>query len=480
MRNQKYIWVIGLISTLAILIIPLVIFIPKDAKAVDDPWEYIPRKAIHTDHTDIVQGPFETGSDVTRACLKCHEEEAFDIMKTSHWTWESDPVEVPWRDGEIVIGKKNQINNFCIGTQGNQKNCMTCHIGYGWEDENFDFQNVENIDCLACHADMNMYAKGEYGYVVDGIDLIAAAQSVRAPTRDNCGACHFDGGGGNGVKHGDLDEHLYNPDSNLDFHMGNLDFVCIDCHTSENHQILGRLVADNYVIPGEEQVSCTNCHNPELHEDERINAHTTSVACQTCHIPAIGVTDPTKVFWDWSTAGQDQPEDHLTYLKIKGSFVYESNFTPTYAWFNGNLEYRYLLGDKIDPEGITVIDQPAGNIDDPKAKIFPFKVHIALQPYDSVNHYLLQPLTAREDGFWTTFDWPSALKLGSDITGLDYSGEFDFAETWMYWPVTHMVQSARDALSCDHCHGPEGRMDWESLGYFGDPIDWGGRLKDNQ
>jgi len=479
MRNQKYIWVFGLFGTLAILIIPLVIFIPKGAKAVDDPWEYIPRKAVHTDHTDIVQGPFETGSDVTRACLECHEEEAFDIMQTSHWTWESDPVKVPWRDGEIVIGKKNQINNFCIGTQGNQKNCMTCHIGYGWEDENFDFQNAENIDCLACHADMNLYAKGEYGYIVDGIDLVAAAQSVRTPTRDNCGACHFDGGGGNGVKHGDLDEHLYNPDSNLDFHMGNLDFLCIDCHKSEDHQILGRLVADNYLIPEEEQVLCTNCHNPELHDDERINAHTTSVACQTCHIPAIGVTDPTKVFWDWSTAGQDQPEDHLTYLKIKGSFVYESDFTPTYAWFNGNLEYRYLLGDKIDPQGITVIDQPAGSIDDPKAKIFPFKVHIALQPYDTVNNYLLQPLTAHEDGFWTTFDWPSALQLGGDITGLDFSGDFDFAETWMYWPVTHMVQPARDALSCDHCHGPERRMDWESLGYYGDPIDWGGRPKDN-
>ena len=29
---------------------------------------------------------------------------------------------------------------------------MPCHIGYGWEDENFDFDNPENIDCLACHA----------------------------------------------------------------------------------------------------------------------------------------------------------------------------------------------------------------------------------------------------------------------------------------------------------------------------------------
>ena len=51
--------------------------------------------------------------------------------------------------------------------------------------------------------------------------------------------------------------------------------------------------------------------------------------------------------WDWSTAGQDIEEDHFTYLKIKGSFVYERNFTPEYYWYNGNSD-RYILGDEID------------------------------------------------------------------------------------------------------------------------------------
>ena len=82
--------------------------------------------------------------------------------------------------------------------------------------------------------------------------------------------------------------------------------------------------------------------------------------------------------------------------------------------------------------------------------------------------------------FWKEFDWNQALQLGSDIIGLEYSGEFGFAETEMYWPTTHMVRPAKDALTCDHCHGPAGRMDWESLGYFGDPLDWGGRFKSNQ
>ena len=480
MKNNKYIWLIGLTVTMALIIVPVMLFFsPGESQSSDDPWANVPLHIPHTDHSEIVQGSFETGSDVTKACLECHEDAAYEIMQTSHWTWESQPVDVPWRDSPVTIGKKNQINNFCIGTQGNEKKCMTCHIGYGWEDPNFDFSNATNIDCLACHADMNLYAKSDYGYVAEGVDLQIAAQSVRNPTRDNCGACHFDGGGGNAVKHGDLDEHLYNPDSNLDVHMGKYDFLCSDCHQTSNHQILGRLVADNYSMAPDEQVACTNCHSDQLHQDDRINVHTQTVACQTCHIPNIGVKDPTKVYWDWSTAGQDQPEDHLTFLKIKGSFVYEQNFAPTYTWFNGNLAYRYLLGDTIDPSVPTILDQPAGDVHDPTARIFPFKVHYAKQPYDSLNNILLQPLTARDDGFWTTFDWSSALQLGSEITGLDYSGEYDFAETWMYWPVTHTVKPAQDALSCDHCHGPEGRMDWEALGYYGDPIDWGGRFQSN-
>jgi hypothetical protein len=46
------------------------------------------------------------------------------------------------------------------------------------------------------------------------------------------------------------------------------------------------------------------------------------------YIPATALKDPTKVTWDWSTAGQDLPEDHYTYLKINGSFVYENNYQP--------------------------------------------------------------------------------------------------------------------------------------------------------
>jgi hypothetical protein len=58
---------------------------------------------------------------------------------------------------------------------------------------------------------------------------------------------------------------------------------------------------------------------------------------------------------------------------------------------------------------------------------------------------------------------------------MDYSGSYDFAATEMYWKTTHMVVPSDEALQCNDCHSDDGRMDWEALGYYGDPIRWGGR-----
>lgn len=475
MKRRQWLWLIGLIGILLVIAIPIFLFLPKSTAASKDPKAGIPQHPTHTDHKNIISGPLATGQEVTQACLQCHPESADQVMHTTHWTWQSDPVKLPWRDEPVTIGKLNQINNFCIGAKGNEKTCTSCHTGYGWEKMPYDFSAAQNVDCLVCHADPGLYAKGNYGNPVKEVDLVAAAQSVRSPTRDNCGKCHFDGGGGNGVKHGDLDESLLFPKESQDVHMGGLDFQCTDCHKTVDHDIRGKMISVS-VDATQNQAACTDCHTPDLHEDERINAHTDSVACQTCHIPAMATKDPTKTFWDWSTAGQDLPEDHYTYLKIKGNFVYDTNVEPTYRWYNETDAYRYILGDTIVPTETTNINLPGGAIDDPTARIFPFKVHVAKQPYDTVNNTLLVPLTSGEGGFWTTFDWPSALKLGAEANGIDFSGSYSFTETSMYWPTTHMVQPASSALQCEDCHGENGRMDWTALGYPGDPMEWGGRF----
>ena len=236
MRSKRYLWVAGLLAVVLVIVVPLVIFWPRIAQTSDDPWASMPKRAVHTDHKDIVKGPFTTGQEVTQACLECHEEADDQVMHTVHWTWQSEPVAIPGHEDVVEgIGKMNLINNFCIAATSNERTCMTCHAGYGWEETPYDFENALNVDCLECHADTALYAKGEYGNPAEGIDLTVAAQSVRNPGRDNCGKCHFDGGGGNNVKHGDLDESLLFPSDSLDVHMGGHGFVCTDCHRTEDH-----------------------------------------------------------------------------------------------------------------------------------------------------------------------------------------------------------------------------------------------------
>ena len=474
MRDFKYIWVLGLFGTILLITAPIIAFANPSSNSIsDDPWANVPERVPHTDHTDLMTDEYETGLEVTAACLDCHEDAADQVMHTTHWTWESEPVMLPGRDEPVTIGKANQINNFCIGTQGNEVGCSRCHTGYGMEDDTFfETATEENVDCLVCHADTGLYTKGAAGRPVEGVDLTAAAQSVNYPTRNNCGSCHFNGGGGNGVKHGDLDETLYFPSEEIDVHMGRYDFQCTDCHQTEDHNIKGQAISVS--VNSDNQAACTDCHTNDLHDDERINAHTETVACQTCHIPQGAVRDATKMHWDWSTAGQDIPEDAHEYLKIKGSFVYEQGFMPNYLWYNGTAD-RYLLGDTMDPNQSTPINLPLGDISEENAKLWPFKIHYAVQIYDAQNNILLQPKTVGEGGYWSEFDWDLAARLGSEATGLDYSGEYGFAPTEMYWTLSHMVAPKENALQCNDCHGDNGRFDWEALGYYGDPLSWGGR-----
>jgi octaheme c-type cytochrome (tetrathionate reductase family) len=463
---------LGGIAVILIIGIPIVLQFLDGPRNEDDPWSKVPEHPSHTDHTDLIKGPIEDGPAATRECLRCHEGASQEVMSTAHWNWEGDPVLLPGRASPVRIGKKNLINNFCIGVQSNWYGCTSCHAGYGWEDASFDFTQQDKVDCLVCHDGSGSYRKSKGGYPAEGVDLLAVARSVASPSRETCGSCHFKGGGGDAVKHGDLDASLTHPRESTDVHMGRHGMTCVDCHRTEGHIIGGRSISVS--ADKANSIACTDCHIETPHEEERINLHTSSVSCQTCHIPIVALREATKVHWDWSDAGTDREEDPHTYLKKKGSFVYEQSLRPEYGWFNGTAD-RYLLGDRIDPNNPTKLNPPLGNIDDPAARIYPFKVHRGKQVYDLLNAYFLQPKTFGPGGYWETFDWESAIRLGSEATGLPYSGSFGFAATEMFWPLTHMVAPASEALQCEACHGEKGNFDWPTLGYLGDPIEWGGR-----
>jgi hypothetical protein len=156
-------------------------------------------------------------------------------------------------------------------------------------------------------------------------------------------------------------------------------------------------------------------------------------------------------------------------MKKKGNFTWGKNIIPTYAWYNGSAG-AYLPGDKIDPAKVTKLSYPNGTREDSNAKIYPFKIHTGKQIFDTKNNYMITPKLFGEDGYWKTFDWDKAARLGMQSSGLEYSGEYGFTETIMSWRINHMVAPKEEALSCLDCHGDHGRFDWQSLGYKKDPM----------
>ncbi len=445
------------------------------------------------DHQDI-EGPFADGPAVTEACLECHEEVAHDFMQTSHWTWE--PMQNVVGKGEIPLGKKNTLNNFCIAVESNWPRCTSCHAGYGWKDASFDFTDEYKIDCLVCHDQTGTYKKFPTGAghpvyepkewkgkIWEPLDLASLARSSGAPSRKNCGACHFSGGGGNNVKHGDMEKSLLNPSRELDVHMSadGEDFSCVECHAGEKHEVAGNSM---FVSPGGgNHLDCASCHDEDPHEKSILNWHYKSIACQTCHIPEFARANPTKTWWDWSTAGTKlkSPKDEFgmaTFMNKKGSFKWETNVVPAYAWYSG-VSGQYILGDKMNPDEVTRLNWPTGNRIDPKAKIYPFKIMKSTQPYDKKNKVIAVPKLFGKGGYWKTFSWEKALTAGMKSVGQDFSGEFGFAPTESYWGINHMVAPAAKSLKCTDCHTRKEtrRLDWQQLGYKGDPMTIGGRAK---
>ena len=457
------------------------------------------------DHSKFkeLQQTFKSGPEVTKACLKCHIEAAKQIHKTTHWTWEYlNPA-----TGQL-LGKKHLINNFCISPQSNEAWCNSCHVGYGWKDDTFDFTSQENVDCLACHDTTGGYKKpgglaGHPAYkamefppgsgkIIQPVDLNKVAKAIGKTSRDTCGACHFFSGGGDGVKHGDMDSSLSAPDRKLDVHMDatGSDFTCGTCHMTTSHQVPGSRytpTAKDIVGPRirgkadtRNPTTCEACHGDRPHpvkaaklnnHGDKLNDHARKIACQTCHIPSFargGVA--TKMSWDWSTAGKMSPQGkpfqkkdekgHVIYDSKKGDFVLGENVVPEYAWFNGTVKYN-LRSDKLElHNGVLSINTFGGGPDDGKSMIWPMKVFRGSQPYDTVNNTLLIPHTSGQDdtAFWKNFNWEKAIATGMASAHLPFSGKFDFVKTVMYWPIAHMVAPKEDALSCQQCHSANGRL----------------------
>jgi octaheme c-type cytochrome (tetrathionate reductase family) len=377
------------------------------------------------------------------------------------------------------------VNNFCVAVPSNEKRCAQCHAGYGYVDNTFDFTDSGNIDCLVCHSTNYKKGKKTGGAPDTTVDVALAAQSVGLTTRATCGRCHFSAGGGDNVKKGDIGSPLGSPAVTTDVHMGAASnpFTCTSCHVATGHRIPGQGV---HLPVQEGRIGCVDCHSAEPHSNDLTNNHALDIACQTCHVPAFSRQMPTKMDWDWSTAGNksrgtDGVETSTVggdtvqnYNYLKGDFVWEKTVRPSYAWYDGRvtrmtLEDSYPAGkgtttDRIDLGG------PIATFADETAKIYPFKVMKGRQPVDTTSRKIIAPKLFGPGGFWgaipaaadytaqgvedlwTSSNTAGALYAGQLNTGESYSGRatgnrpWDWAYTEMWMGINHEVAQKASAL----------------------------------
>ncbi len=318
-----------------------------------------------------------------------------------------------------------------------------------------------------CHDTTGKYVKvpTEAGMPAKDINLKIIAENVGHPSRTNCGACHFNGGGGDAIKHADLSRNLLEPSRMCDIHMGGYDFSCTECHKTRNHRIEGR---SSSVPVAEGVTACTDCHSETPHYsgglmDHHLNNHCKTIDCNTCHSPVYAKCKPTKTWWDWSKAGDKKRKPKKDkygepdYDWKKGEFKWKESPKPAYAWFNGYMN-RIFIGDKVDTNvDFVKLTSPVGSIKDPESKITPFKIMKGVQAIDAKYDYFIVPHLFPRDktdttAYWKNLDWEKSFEDGMKAVGLNYSGNFKWIETWMYWRLEHEVIPASSALSCVQCH----------------------------
>ncbi len=495
------------------------------------------------------------GPAVTAECIKCHEADAAQMAGSAHFKWLGPtPLLAGHEAGTDFAGKKNLINNFCIAVASNEPRCTQCHAGYGDATNKipgYDLTGataLSRVDCLICHADMTTgYVKATATW--GGADVVstatgcspactaaevcvpgdaapacvaktvqlprmlkAAAKSVGTPGRSNCGFCHFTAGGADNVKMGDSGSPLHAPSMQADVHMGSTatggkGMVCVDCHVTVEHEIYGAGIS---VAVTEGRTACTDCH-PAPTAAIHTSAHLAKLACQTCHIPAFSRQKPTKMNWDWSTAGhKDRSVGTTSYTTasgvttslntydwMKGTFVWQADVTPAYRWNDARGTHMTTAdafaqtGDAADP---IVLAAPTATDGSNGAKIAPFKEMHGTQAAMASKAFVLVPHLFGPDGFWDAGDAtvPRAARVAATMTDAELqavwndvladgafkagqptglASEVDFADadwfwakTVMYMNINHEVAPRTMALgagggaACNACHasGPTG------------------------
>jgi hypothetical protein len=434
-----------------------------------------PPASSHKDYFEHYEG--------TKTCLGCHREAAESFFHSQHYQWKGETPNLVNAGGK-KLGKMNTMNDFCtnpaaswIAKVANKegtviaRGCSQCHAGLGrMPAEAVSDEQLENIDCLICHA--SGYRREVYeenGTLAwkpilwqnpEGLDSVA--KRISLPTKEMCLRCHAGAGGGLNYKRGDLEYALAKADRAYDVHLGG-GMDCVTCHKGKDHRVVGRgadLAATD--TPGARLTCEGPCHPAAPHRSAVLNTHAARVNCTACHAPAFARTEPTDLRRDWSRLVFDEEKG-----KYEGDITKGTAVKPVFAWWNGDSSIQELGAPVRKKGGVIQMMMPEGNRADPRAKIYAFKRHEAVLPVEKGTNQLVPIKVGMA---FTTGDITASVKAGGEAFYHRPVKGWDWVPAERLMGIFHGIPPAEQALTCTDCHGKKGRMDFKALGYDADPL----------
>ena len=330
-----------------------------------------------------------------------------------------------------------------VGAMSWTARCGSCHIGGSFGDlpvvigeESWDVDpDRPDVNCLRCHV----------------------TEAGDEPTIANCMTCHKKEKAKRGL------------DLTNDVHMVGLNFKCQTCHVrfedeDSNHQLAKGTCIDTTLETAWGTLSdlgkdCAGCHSDtphrrRVHKGGKLDMHFNKVACETCHTGFRAGDEVTLKSRSWANP----------YVDVK----HGSPWLPVHKWYDGQ-------GPPLE---------------------WPASGHLPiLEPDDMRNIWgaKIYPFNDIEATWWIkdgTGDEPAldAVIPLTDVRAADADGNGKVTETEMRdyaggkypkaaliigtvcFNVSHSVVPKEDAFNCDDCHGDSGFvLDWEALGYDGEP-----------
>ena len=303
--------------------------------------------------------------------------------------------------------------------------------------------------------------------------------------------------------------------------------TCLDCHEARGHRIAKgthttTMMAND--LPDVE-VACTNCHEPPVHgavaRGGAIDGHLERVACQACHVPSLHPDNATRRDF-FVTEFEEGPGIHVYRDEAK---LTAPGAGLAYVWWNGDAtflgnpvgdnpngagRYRFYTAPHRWPE-FADFDY-AGWYEEtmrPLAQRRPSKLY-AMKRFNGRQHVDLGNV-GPFGGMFVPYNLPlyyrdgdpdaaARRELDKPMMGMMYGWMFKLymldrfmafmaVDGWdtgafaavragrtaepRWLPNDAMLEVSHGirregALTCDRCHGPDGVLDWDALGYTPD------------